>query len=191
VPKRTGIRCGICLHRELAGINLALARGVSMGALARRYAVSQDALYRHTRNGHLPPQLRAALLAGPDLDIDLDRLRDNESQSLLANLIALRRRLFASLDTAEEAGDGSMLARVAGQLHRNLELTGKLVGELVMGTTINNNILIQPQYIVLRVELVKALAPFPEARQAVAAVLHTIEGKAAADISNDTRELAR
>jgi hypothetical protein len=64
---------------------------------------------------HLMP---GALLAGPDLDIDLDKLRETESQSLLANLIAIRRRLFASLDTAEECGDGNMISRVAGHRHR-------------------------------------------------------------------------
>ena len=62
-----------------------------MGALARRYRLGPDSVYRHSK-AHLPPQLRAALLAGPDLDIDLDRLRETESQSLLANLIAIRRR---------------------------------------------------------------------------------------------------
>jgi hypothetical protein len=34
----------------------------------------------------------------------------------------------------------------------------------------------------LRVELVKALAPFPEARAAVAWALHELESKAAAEI---------
>ena len=35
----------------------------------------------HSRT-YLPPQLRAALLAGPDLDgIDLDKLKETESQS--------------------------------------------------------------------------------------------------------------
>jgi 5-methylcytosine-specific restriction protein A len=47
-----------------------------------------------------------------------------------------------------------------------------------------------PAYIELRVGLVAALAPFPEARQAVAAVLHTIEGKAADAVRSETRELA-
>ena len=191
MTKRRGVRCTICLHRELSGINLGLSRGVSMGALSRRYAVGEDSLYRHVRNGHLPPQLRASLLAGPSIEgVDLDKLRDNESQSLLMNLIALRRRLFASLDSAEEAGDGNMLARIAGQLHRNLEITGKLVGDLSMGATINN-VLIMPQYIELRVELVRALQPYPEARKAIAQVLHTIEHNAADAIAADTRELAR
>jgi hypothetical protein len=90
----------------------------------------------------------------------------------------------------EEAGDGNMLARISGQLHRNMEIVGKLLGDLNTGTTINN-ILIQPQYIELRIGLVNALAPYPEARQAVAAVLHTIEGNAADAIAADTRELAQ
>lgn len=161
-----------------------------MGALSRRYRIGADSLYRH-RKSHLPPQLRAALLAGPDLDIDLDKLRETESQSLLAHLIAIRRRLFASLDTAEEHGDASMISRVAGQLHRNLEITGKLVGDLAMGATNITNILIQPAYVEMRVELVRALGPFPEARQAVATVLHAIEHKAADAVRADTRELAR
>jgi hypothetical protein len=182
-------KCSICRHREHASIDLALVRGVSMGALARRYKVGADSLYRH-RKSHLPPQLLAALLAGPDLDIDLDKLRETESQSLLANLIAIRRRLFASLDTAEEHGDGNMISRVAGQLHRNLEITGKLVGDLAMGATTINNVLVMPAYVEMRVELVRALAPFPEARQAVAAVLHTIEHKAADAVRAETRELA-
>jgi len=84
-----------------------------------------------------------------------------------------------------------MISRVAGQLHRNLEITGKLLGDLSVGSTMITNILIQPAYVEMRVELVRALAPFPEARQAVAIVLHAIEHKAADAVSADTRELAR
>ena len=88
--------------------------------------MSPDSIRRHA-NKHLPPQLRAQLIAGPELSIDLDRLRETESQSLLANLVALRHRLFAGLDVAEEAGDGNMISRLAGQLHKNMELVGKLL----------------------------------------------------------------
>jgi hypothetical protein len=178
---KKGNRCTVCTHREASNIDLALARGVSVTALSRRYKVSTDAIYRHSNN-HLPPQLRAKLIAGPDIDIDLDRLRESESQSLLANLVALRHRLFAALDTAEEYGDANMLSRVSSQLHANLELTARLLGDLGVGGTTNINVLIQPQYIELRVALVSALASFPEAKQAVAQVLHQLESKAAADI---------
>src|SRR5262249_32349728 len=168
---KPGPQCSICKHREHAVIDLALARGVSVAALARRYGISTDILYRH-RKAHIPPQLRAKLIAGPDTDIDLDKLRETESQSLLANLVPLRHRLFAALDLAEENGDGFMLTRVSSQLHVNLETTGKLLGDLGIGSTNVTNILIQPAYVEMRVELVRALAPFPQAREAVAAVLH-------------------
>jgi hypothetical protein len=189
MPK-AGRLCNCCHHRERAGIDLALARGVSVRALARRYGLSIDSLFRH-RKAHLSPQLRASLIAGPDLDIDLDKLRETESQSLLANLVNLRGRLFSSLDVAEECRDGTMLARIAGQLHNNLEITARLVGSLSNGHTTVNNVLIQPAYVSMRIELVNALRPFPEAARAVASVLHTIESKAAADITADTRELAQ
>jgi hypothetical protein len=160
-----------------------------MNALAKRYGLGSDALSRHSRN-HLPPQLRAKLIAGPDLDIDLPKLRETESQSLLVHLVSLRHRLFAALDTAEENGDGHMLSTLAGQLHRNMELVGKLLGDLATGSTHTTNILIAPQYVTMRHALVDALAPFPEARRAVAAVLHRIEGDAAATIRAETREFA-
>jgi hypothetical protein len=91
--------------------------------VAKRYGVSIDAVGRHARE-HMPPQLRAKLTAGLDLDIDLDRLRETESQSLLVHLVGLRNRLSASLDVAEECGDSAMVARVAHQLHENLTITG-------------------------------------------------------------------
>jgi hypothetical protein len=188
--RRTG-QCHCCRHRELAGINLALARGVSVRALASRYGLSIDSLFLRHRQNHLPPQLRASLIAGPDLAIDLDKLRETESQSLLANLVNLRGRLFSALDVGEEHGDANMVARIAGQLHNNLELTGKLLGDLTSGSTTITNVLIQPQYVDMRVSLVNALRPFPEAARAVAAVLHTLESKAAADIAADARELAQ
>ena len=182
--------CRTCRHREKAAIDLALARGVAVKAISRRYGVSEQSLYRHSRD-HMPPQLRAKLIAGPSIaGVDLDKLRETESQSLLMNLIALRNRLFASLDVAEEFGDNPMVARIAGQLHTNLQITGSLLGDLGVGSTSITNILVQPAYVEMRVQLVRALAPFPDARRAVAAVLNTIEGKAAADIAADTRELA-
>lgn len=185
-------RCSICNHRELAALNLAIARGVSAYALANRYGVSSDAVYRHAKRPNcLPPQLRAKLLAGPSIEgVDLDKLKHTESQSILSNLIALRHRLFAALETAEEAGDSGMLARVAGQLHHNLELTGKLLGDLGVGSTTINNVLLVPAYVNMRVELVKALQPFPDARVAVAAVLAQLEGDAAKVIEADDRTLA-
>jgi hypothetical protein len=70
-----------------------------------------------------------------------------------------------------------------------LELTGKLLGDLGIGSTTNINVLIQPQYIELRIALVDALSAFPEAKLAVAQVLHRLESKAAESITANKRDL--
>ena len=98
-------------------------------------------------------------------------------------LVALRLRLFGALDAAEENGDGHMLSRISGQLHHNLEITGKLVGSLASGATSVTNVF-RPTFH-LRVELVRALAAFPDARQAVAQVLHRLEHTAAEQVKAD------
>src|SRR5204863_6180289 len=103
-----------------------------------------------------------------------------ESQSLLVHLIAIRNRLFATLDSAEEAADCFSVTRITSQLHTNLEITGKLLGTLGIGHTTVTNVLVLPEYVSMRVALVTALRAFPEAARAVAAVLHQIESQAAA-----------
>jgi hypothetical protein len=177
-------RCTICNHRECAAIELAIARRVTERAISKRYGVSPDAVGRHARN-HLTPQLRAKLLAGPGCDVDLDRLKESESQSLLAHLVALRHRLFAALDDAEEGDNPMAITRITSQLHTNLEITGKLLGELGVGHSLTQNILIMPAYVEMRVALINALSGFPEAKRAVAAALHQLESKAAAQITDN------
>jgi hypothetical protein len=187
---KRGPLCQVCKHRERAAIDLALANGVSGRAVAARYGVSHDAVHRH-RTNHLTAQLKAKLLAGPDLDIDLHRLRETESQSLLMHLVALRGRLLHCMDIGEEAGDGQMVSKLAGLLHKNLELTGRLLGDLAVGSTTTNNILVAPAYIELRIALMAALSAFPDAKAAVAAALHSLEHKAAEQVRADTREFAK
>lgn len=175
--------CTVCAHPDRARVELALANRVPMRTVARRYTLSKEAAYRH-RRGHMPPQLIAALmLRGRPTDVDLDKLRITESEGLLQHLVAQRGRLYKLADAAEDLGDINAATRVHGQLSRNLELTGKLLGELRTGSqSVVQNILIAPQYHQMRVALVQALRPFPDARTAVAAVLHKIEGEAAPPI---------
>jgi hypothetical protein len=89
-----------------------------------------------------------------------------------------------SRDQKEPPLQAHLSATVAHQLHENLQITGRLLGDLNVGS-ITQNILIQPVHVEMRVALVDALRPFPEAARAVAAVLHQLEDKAAADIKAD------
>src|SRR5215831_8940476 len=61
VPKHgVGLRCTICNHPARPQIDLATATGLSKRAVARRFGVSRDALWRHAQ-AHLTAEMRAAL----------------------------------------------------------------------------------------------------------------------------------
>lgn len=175
----TGSRSAILEHPGRARIEYDLARGVPVRVVATKYKLSKDACYRYLKK--MPPQLRAAHMgARLRAGADLEKLRIDESESLLQNLATQRARLLLMQDNAMDTENGGLATQIAGAIHRNLELVGKYLGEFAqhqIRTTVS--VLVQPEYLELRSALVRALGPFPEARAAVAAVLHQIEGKAA------------
>jgi hypothetical protein len=136
-------------------------------------------LCRHRKR--LPPQLKAAMLAQALRPaVDLDQLRSTEGEGLLANLSAQRARLLLWQDWAASAEQFAIAAAISAQIHRNLELVGKYLGEFAQHHVVSNvSVLLSPQYLELRAALLKALAPHPEAKKAVADALHRIESEAA------------
>src|ERR1700746_4006496 len=59
--KRTaGLRCTICRHLARPQIDLAIATGLSKRAIAQRFEVSPDAVWRHSQ-AHLTTEIRSAL----------------------------------------------------------------------------------------------------------------------------------
>ena len=184
--KSRGQKCRVCEHPDRARIELQIARRVPNRRVASNFNISPDSVQRHKHN-HMPAQLLAALVCGTrETEIDLEQLRVSESEGMLQHLLALRGRLYALLDQAEEDNDINAATRVHGRLNENLKLTGQLVGELnSRAPHVVNNVLILPQYLELRTSLVRALQPFPEASQAVAQVLRTIETDGAKEIEQN------
>ncbi len=129
----------------------------------------------------MPPRLKAAHLGKlVKADADLEKLRIEESESLLQNLATQRARLLLLQDHALDTENGGLATQISGAIHRNLELVGKYLGEFAqhqIRTTVS--VLVQPEYLELRAALVRALAPYPDAKAAVATVLQKIETKAA------------
>ena len=168
----------ILSHPQVAQIELELARGISIKNIARRYSLSRDALYRHRRR--MSPQLKAQLRIAQDTrPIDLEKLRETESTGLLQHLMSLRGRAYNTLTACDEANDSAGSARMHNVILRNLETTGKLLGELDTGArTVVNNLTITGEYLELRHKIVRALAPFPDARAAVSAALRETEVQA-------------
>jgi hypothetical protein len=107
---------------------------------------------------------------------DLEKLKTQESEGLLQSLAQQRARLLISQDAELESGNAQTVATLANAIHRNLELVGRYLGELQqhhVHTTIS--ILVSAEYLELRNALLRALAPFPEARRCVAETLHRLE----------------
>ena len=171
---RTG-RSAIDQHPDRAAIEREIAIGHTARSIAKKYGLGKDQVLRH--KAKLPPQLKAAL-AGRTLrpEVDLEKLRIEESEHLLSNLATQRARLWLMQDRGLELDQPGIVAMMSAQIHRNLELVGKYLGEFAQHQVQTNiSILVTPQYLKLRQVLVQTLQPFPEARRAVAAALHSLE----------------
>ena len=151
-------RCTICDHSDLGQINKNLVDGLPLRTIADRWAVSKTALIRH-KTKHLPASLVAAKEAKEVASAD----------TLLANVCKLQRRAERILRKAERAGDHRTALAAIREVRSTIELLARLLGELREGT--NVNILISPEYQRLRGNVIDALAPYPDARLAVASAL--------------------
>jgi hypothetical protein len=162
-------------------IERALAMGVSLVQVGKRYGYSLAAVHRF--RDRMPQQLKAAIIGAtlkPGVD-DLDKLRSDEAAGLLGNLAHQRARLLLVQDVAMEEGSGELVARLSGVIHKNLEMVGRYLGLFAnLNVNTNVNVLVSEDYLRLRHALVLALRPFPAARHAVSEALHRIESEVAA-----------
>jgi hypothetical protein len=181
---KPGAKCTVCAHERRHQIDIGLVHQVAARVLAERFGLSKDAIHRHAAN-HLTPAQRAAILAARrPSEIDLDALRESETEGLLAGLVGQRARLLVKADTAMEWGDvkGSVAAENA--IASNYTLVAKLLGQLVQVHDVRHtNLLVSPDYMKLRQVLMERLRPFPDAARAVAEGLHRLESAAATDIT--------
>ena len=151
-------RCSICDLPQRQQIDEALLAGEAYRSIAQQFAASPDAVYRH-KQGHLPRHLCQAKAAHDmsQADVLLGKIRTLEEDA---------RRIQA---TAEQTGDLRTALQGVRELVRMVELQGKLLGELQDGAHVN--VLVLPEWLHLRTAILIALAPYPEARAAVATVL--------------------
>jgi hypothetical protein len=177
---RTG-RCQGCNHLERVRIERLLAAGASIKGAARKFAIDYHALRRHWRN-HVSAEARAAHIAGAGATKDqLEEIVADESLALIDHYRIVRGALYKGFGAASELGDGNSLALLAGRLHENFRDCGRLTGELQRGPLLNiqNNVLINPDYARVIARIVSAVAPYPEAREAVIAALRDLDATSA------------
>jgi hypothetical protein len=154
--------CTVCAHEDAVLINEALVvQGQSNRAITRQYALSKDAIRRHRE--HIPELLLKASQAMEVAEADalLDQVRD------------LQQHALDILDKAEEAGELRTALVAISQARGNLELLGKLAGELQQegATNIRIALVEHPDYRRLEEIIFRALEHHHQARWDVAEAL--------------------
>jgi len=148
----------VCDHRERHSIDEALVDGAPYRSVAKRFELSESAVYRH-KTEHLPTHLLKAREVEEAARADdlLEQVRDLQTHAL------------DILERAEKAGDLRTALAAISQARGNLELLGKLAGELDERPVMNLNI--SPEWLELRAVIVGALEPHPAAHRAVLGAL--------------------
>jgi len=122
-------RCTVCDHPQRHGIDETLVTGAPYRSVAKRFELSESAVYRH-KIEHLPSHLLKA--------------RDAEEAARADDLLDQVRNLQAHaldiLERAEKTGDLRTALAAISQARGNLELLGKLAGQLDERLVVNLNI---------------------------------------------------
>ena len=146
-------KCSVCSHPEVDAINEALVSGVSYRRIATQFGLSEPSVRRHNKS-HLPAALVKASEASQVANAD----------DLLMQIKTLQAKTLDILKRNEGKDDRIALSAIK-EARANLELIGKLLGELANSPTVvmvNN-----PEWITLRTLIVNALDNYPEAKMAV------------------------
>src|SRR5215208_1947738 len=153
-------RCTVCDHPKRHSLDEALVTGAPYRSVAKRFELSESSVYRH-KTDHLPAHL---LMARQVEEVA-------QADDLLEQVRHLQGHALDILERAEKAGDLRTALAAISQARGNLELLGKLAGELDDRPQVN--VLVSPEWLELRAVIVGALEPHSEA---CGAVLKAIEG---------------
>src|SRR5215217_604948 len=152
-----GRRCTICTHEHVGAIDCALVAGRPIRGIARTFGASEDAVGRH--RGHLPK----TLIKAQDV---AETIRADE---LLAEATALQTKAWELLHAAEAQDDPRTALLAVREIRGCLELLARLLGQIRDRPMLT--LITAPEWMVIRGTVLAALAPFPEARTAVAGQL--------------------
>ncbi len=160
--------CTVCTHPERAAIDTALIAGEPVSTIAARYCtidgrpLGRMSVQRH-KDDHLAATLAKAHEAGEVAHAD----------DLLQQVRQLRGKAISILLTAEKAGDLRTALMGVREARACVELLAEMEGELNRNPVVN--VILSPEWTRLRAVIIGALAPYPDARLAIAARLVDVE----------------
>lgn len=150
--------CTVCTHRSVRSIDAALLAGDKRATVATRYSVSRDAVGRHAR-GHLATGAVVPVERSPDRRLDDLDLRLQQLEAILTSVI----------DDAMRSGKVNTLIAAVRECRQTVETIGKVRGAINDRPQVN--ILALPAFASVSQRILAALAPWPDARVAVATAL--------------------
>ena len=158
-------KCTVCSHPQREAIDAALCdpSGVNRH-IASQFGVTEQSLKRH-KVDHLPARLAQAQAARVVAQAD----------DLLAQVRDLQARTLAILTKAENGRDLRVALGAIAEARRNLELLGKLAGELQQEGTVN--IVVNAEWVAIQVALMNVLAPYPDVKLKVVEALRYVSNK--------------
>jgi len=161
--------CTVCKSSHLRAVDNALGAGTAARQIAKKYPpLGERAIQRH-RVAHLSPAVVSVLA----------QREERGAVRIVDRLEALVTKVSALVDQAESTGASGVMLAAAREVRAGLELLARLTGELDEKPVTTINLLSSPEIQNLTVVLLKALAPYPEARIAAAEALDVIDVEAA------------
>ena len=119
-------KCTICTHKKREAIDQALVVRQPFRSIAGQFGVSRSALVRHS-DDHIPTALVKAK----------DAAEEAHGDNLLAQVVDLRDKALGILKKAEKSDDLRTAVAAIREARGNVELLGKLAGQLQDAPVIN------------------------------------------------------
>jgi hypothetical protein len=151
-------RCHVCRGPHEHDVNLALLSGEPVRSIGQRYGYSKSSLLRHFHRC-IPQSL---VMARQSKKI-------GEAEFVTAELCKMVRNTKHIMALAEKAGDTRTSLMAIRELRGLYEVLSRPVAQSNPAAQVN--ILVAPELLALREEILKAIEPFPEARAAVSRAL--------------------
>jgi hypothetical protein len=171
MPKGLRRQCTICCHSERGRIDYLLvcsagSHGEGRRALAKKFNVSADALWRHAKN-HISQKYRAAIKVGPFESEDaLRKLLAETGASVLDRYNAVYNGHLARWLVALEAGQDDLMIRHGNVMAALLGKIGLLTREMLPSgahQTIQQNFYMSADFYNFQRRAVAVLRRHPEA----------------------------
>lgn len=152
-----------------------------MRSLSEKFSVNRENLRRHYAL-HVDPERKVALTFGPVQRAHLESHLAEEAESVIDHYRAVRAGLYALYDAAVTAGDRTGGALVAGRLLTCLDSMAKITGQMLQSPLVVNNntqnvFVNDPGFAQFQSQLIAALRPFPDARNAVIACFEKLDAE--------------